>query len=514
MATDQNGTWLFRLAQEWYLTHPGEQIPQAVWANKVQEALRLCDEERGLSPSDLTQPSRYERFDISAHDWRVVWASPDMIPVLAAVTLGFSTEELASVVQHHNIGRVQLSQCSVLENFIDERTDFRPEDTSRLKLGHWMLVEKVMKAITLNQEEVKGLINEIAKNEINSDIKVACLLTEIPDLWPSKAVEARLDTLRSGTTDTEYFQYPFIDSGTLLSLDDLHDFSNDELLKILERSGVMTLGATKENGFAAGFFFELFEALAQPDYPDASEDYEELGEPKYNSIVRALNSIECPAQLGRFNARIREVMSDIDHNSLICGMNALKNLEAVLDPVKYADVMNDLVLKINLLQMQGMHYPRQTDEGPAFDAIYIQPSLLLSRLASQLMETDSNDFNRTHFQTLSRILKYSRAEQDIDSIDMNHFVLKLIDAFEAYLKVGNFDSRGREIHYLKDRTADHLGSFLQYAVDRIVDFDYSRIERFSNDSRLLLAKSGFDLKKLPRLNNKGLGELLSERMGL
>jgi hypothetical protein len=519
-----NGTWLFRLAQEWYTTNPGEQIPHEVWATKVQEAV-LQNDSHGAGN---------ERFDISAHDWLVTWVSPDMIPVLAAVTLGFSTKELSKVVQHHNIDRVKLTQCSVIEDFIDERTDLRPEDACRFKIGRWTLVEKVMNAIFLDPDAVKGLVEDIFMHQLSSEIKLACLLSDIPDLWASKAIDTRLEKLRSGATDLGYFQFPFIDIGTFRTLDDVHDFSNDQLLKILERSGVMTLGAIREMGFHTDFFFELFEELASPSYPDASEDYEELwklgepgepnsenlaraltlGEPKYKNLVSAINSVECPEQLGRFNDRIREVMSDIDHNSLVSGKSALDNLEVVLDPIKYADVMNDIVLKINLLSMQGMHQPRQRWEGPAYDAIYCEPSLLLSKLARQLMETLSSDFNRTHFQTLSRILKFSRAEQDIEPIDMKCFVLKLMDAFDAYLKKGNYDSNGREIHYVKNRTADHLGLFLQYAADMSVNLDFSRVESLSDASKLLLAKNGFDLKRLPRLSNRDLGDVLSDRLGL
>jgi hypothetical protein len=509
MASDQNGTWLFRLAQEWYTTNPGEQIPHAVWDSEVREALRL---------SGSTNPVHEERFDISAHDWRVIWINPEMIPVLAAVTLGFSTEDLAKVVQHHNIGKNQLTRCSVLEGFIDERTDIRPEDANRCKLRGWMLVEEVTKALCLDPIAVNHLAKEVHEYGVSTNLRLACLLQDIPRLWPSTQLERHVESLYSGVIDKRRSPFQFIEANTFAKLEDIHDFSDGEVRLILERSGILRLGTTREMGFDNHFFFDLFEELVSPEYPDStyddSGDLLELGEQKIRLITRFLNAIECPALLAMINDKIRESMSDLDSNNMRSGSSVLLNLQAVLDPVKYADVLNDVVLRINLFPMSSMRIPRQKWEGPMYDIFYNEPSLLLSKLASQLRETDSGHFKTPHFKALSLIINFDRAQQDISSIDMTGLVCKLLEANDAYHNSHCCLTNGYPADYIKNRATEHLGSFLRYVERVVTDFDYSRIKDVSNKSRLLLAESGFDPKKLPRLSKRDLGDLLSQRMGL
>jgi hypothetical protein len=514
-----NGTWLFRLAQEWYTTHPGEQISHAVWASKVQEAV-LQNDPRHLSSQHGGQGHGVsnERFDISAHDWLVTWVSSDMIPVLAAVTLGFSTEELASVVQHHNVGLTQLAQCSVIENFMDERTDLRTEDASRRNLSRWTLIEEVINALCLDPKAVEELVSEVHQYGLNTKIRLACLLQDIPGLWPSTQLDQHIEALHSGIIDKNRTQFQFIENHTFCSLEEIHDFSDEELRRIAERTGILTLGTTRELGFNSFFFFDLFEDLASPKYPDAtyddSGDLLELGEPQVPLIGRFLNSIECPELLSRINAKIRESISEFDASNMRSGINCLHNLETVLNPVKYADVLNDLVLKINLFPMSGRGMPRQSYDGPAFDVFYVEPSLILSKLAGQLLKTESSHFKTPHFLALSRVITFDRAQQDTRSIDMPALVIKLLQAHDAYQDSRCCLTNGYPTEYIKDRAAGHLGSFLQYVGRIATDFDYSRIQAISSKSSLLLATSGFDIKKLPRLNKRDLGDVLSDRMGL
>jgi hypothetical protein len=97
---------------------------------------------------------------------------------------------------------------------------------------------------------------------------------------------------------------------------------------------------------------------------------------------------------------------------------------------------------------------------------------------------------------------------------MNGLVCKLLQAHDAYQDSRCCLTNGYPADYIKDRAAGHLGSFLQYVGRIATDFDYSRIQDISSKSSLLLATSGFDIKKLPRLNKRDLGDVLSDRMGL
>jgi hypothetical protein len=115
---------------------------------------------------------------------------------------------------------------------------------------------------------------------------------------------------------------------------------------------------------------------------------------------------------------------------------------------------------------------------------------------------------------LKLILTFDRAQQDISSIDMTGLVCKLLEANEAYQSSHCCLTNGYPADYIKNRATEHLVAFLQYVERVVTDFDYSRIKDISNKSSLLLADSGFDPKKLPRLNKRDLGDLLSQRMGL
>ena len=502
MSEDINVTWLFRLAQEWYITHPGEQIPHEVWDKEVND-LKRCLPRQETSTADTLMPASASWLFVHANIWKVNNVAPEMIPFLAAITLSFSTEALAKVARHHNI---QLTHLTNLRYELDHSLacDYRQEDDHRPMNDAWTVTAAVVEALCFDPESADQFVKDCLPYtwRASPELRVACLLVDEPRLWPSTHVQNCLSEHRAGK-ETPYVQDQMI---TTIILNECSkafiEFTPAQLQKILERSGNLELGATLEFGFKRRFFANILHAMGQSTNSNAKV------------LGRVLNAVEDPDLLDRLKKRLREALSEYTSDDIGLGATSVENLQSRLDNLKYADVLDDIVLKINLLPLEHMISERTAfEDGSAFDVFYDQPTTLLSRLADRLLATEPENFRSAHFKALEQLTTFKRARQNTVGVDMTRLVLNTMKGLLAYHQMSHFDE-GVFTNECKKQADEWVSTFLKSVSNVGVQYDYAQFSELTSSDKQLMASAGFDIKKLPGMTTRDRGRVLDDHLGL
>jgi hypothetical protein len=494
-------TPLFRLAQDWYLAHPGEQIPLPLWADKLQKLERQFSINSGSSAESLGMTPKIRNW-VEAGKWKAYCVHAEMIPALAAITLGFCPKELSNVLRHHGVRRTAIDSINIGESYSLSDSYDCLEDAERISLNDWLVTEQVVNAMCLDPQSRASFISDLATGDVSVNQTIACVLADLPEVWPSTALAQRLRHLRNGDESLGIYKGLLVHESTLEGSDaDFRESSNQQRLSILERSGEFVLGMTSEYGFANDFFYYFFEKLASRKYSETK------------TIGLALNTVECPIELEKLNTRLIEAISDYYNDGLVDQSYFLINVQKTLDPLKYRAVIDDIVLKINLLEMDEMHLPRREEMGSAFDVFYDESERILAKLSEHLLATKVEDFRKPHFNALGQITSFKPA-QDVQSVDMTGLICKSLEALEVYDNTTHYDYSGTPTNYLKKDATVALRTFLKYAIELGIDCDYQRFSGLSSKSARLLADAGFAVKKLPGMTNKDRGQVLSDQLGL
>jgi hypothetical protein len=497
-----NVTWLFRIAQDWYINHPDEQIPHEMWNSEVNELKRALPRDQTSSADTLRPPSAIWLY-VHADVWKVTNIAPEMIPVLAGISLSFSTEALAKVTRHHNIKTMHLTNLR-FEQDHSLASDFRDEDMHRPITDAWTVTEAVVRALCFEPDSADEFVKACTPWtwRATPELRVATLLVDEPRLWPSTFVQQSLASFRAGK-ETPHVNDQFISTLTLNECSkDFVDFTPAQLRTILERSGHLELGASMEYGFRRRFFADILFAMGQPTNTNAKV------------LGRVLNQAEDPALLDRLRTRLCESLSEFTSDDNGLGTNTVERLQSQLDNLKYANVLDDIMLKINVLPLSNMTGERTAFEsGSAFDAFYNEPSSLLARLADRLLATEPEDFRSAHFKALARLQAFGRARQNPDGVDMTGLVTRTMKGLMAYHEMRHFEE-GLITNDYKKEADEWVSTFLKSVANIGVTYDYKQFSDLTSSDKRLMASAGFDIKKLPGMNTRDRGQVLTDQLGL
>jgi hypothetical protein len=502
MSSDINATWLFRLAQEWFITNPDEQIPQGIWEKELLD-LKNRKPIQSDSSADTLRPASAQWLYIHTNTWKVNNVAPEMIPVLAAISLGFSAEALSKVTQYYNIQKTHLTKLQFNQDYSLE-CDYQVEDDLRPTTDAWTVTEAVVNALCFHHESADKFVKDCLpwKWKDPAELRVACLLVDEPRLWPSTFVQERMKSFLAGM-ETDYAEDQLITVATLNECSKAFiEFTPAQLQIILERSGHLELGATYEYGFDRRFFADLLSSMTDSKNINAK------------ILGRLLNTTENPVLIDLISKRLCESMSEYSAAGTTTSVFTLAILQGQLDNTRYAAVLDDILLKINLLPLGQMTGERTAFEsGSAFDVFYNAPYTLLTKLADHLFATDPKDFRSFHFIALERVFTFARATQNSEGVDMTGLVLRALKGLEAYHDTRHFDE-GLITNEYKKRADEWITSFLSSVSNIGVTYDYSQFSALHSSDKQLMASAGFDIKKLPGMTTRDRGRVLTDQMGL
>lgn len=477
----QNATALLHIAQDWFREHPGELIPVEEWDAMAQSMLnpgQLNVQEQGFAP---------------------IFESPALIPAFAAITLGASTEQLSKIVMHHGVTAGMYAQIVGMN--LNGNKDVRVAPTM---LSSWNMSYQLLQALTLDRTYGLTVAEQLRNIPVDPDIQVACLLMEFEELWPVTHIREHMRRVDCGEIAADDSTPEMTAAHSLRYVQtDLDCLSDEQRLKMLERSGNLCLGATKEYGFRNGFFQEYFRCLADPKRTNIS------------ALRDTINEIEDPVLIDRIKLRMYEDLANSNYEYTTDGAH-LSEVISGENPV-FSSVTLNTTLMLNILPLeQRINYEKMRSNSYlelSNHHFYENRHTILQDLNAELMRMEATSLRPEHFRALNQLFVEWKYEQNLHGVDLKALMSHVLKGWDAYQARINDPGNGfvPDLHDLA--AGEHLAGLIQY-VHAKTEHDYSDFAGMSSPVKTLLVKNGYDIKKLPGISSRDRGRLLESEMGL
>jgi hypothetical protein len=483
----KNVTWLFRLAIEWYKDHPGQQIPHALWDEHTQASEKNEDK----------KVIYFREHAVKKFDY-------DMIPALAAITLGVPPEQLLAVLKHHANTVYQIHD---FKSQSWSELPSEPGDDQLLIPNAWNVLKGLVDAMSLDTKMTDVLDGELQQYQDNDELEVACLLSGSQILWQKTHLSEHFDLRKSGSVDPR-------ESPRLISADTLkevevnfNDLSDEQVLSILDRSGNLLADVDAENGFKAietvGFFRKLF------------CDSQNRG--NYNRIIEAMNRTEDPVMITAIADRLLAAIPDFENRDRGEGVDFLETIRRDLDQTRYGHVLESMVIKLCALPIYYMARAKNDQYERSKSRIqrdfHASGSKIFKLLSDELKDLAPSAWRKRHFDAIGTLISEWNVPQDLTGFDLHGLLIEALIALETYKATDHLDYLNEKMDWCAEEAEGHVKKLIHFA-SKAIDIEYDRFAGLSSGSKALLASHGFDLRKLPGISNRDKGTLLSEGLGL
>jgi hypothetical protein len=490
----QDVTWLLDFSKQWLGDHPGEQIPLDLWSKQFEKVKYGSDS-----------------FVIYDYEYSVTPGSLNLIPALAAITLGMKSNEIVKALKHHNVLCNHISQTTY--DLVYESESKSPPELEALALSSWNVNKNLIDAIMKDKDMSHSFSEEYRKYGINYEMEIAWLLCDHAPFWPDTFIRQHLEEVSKGAI---YEQRELFDATSSYAFSNtsfnFNDISDEKILTILERSGNLTYGLTSENGFynTHAFFRDLLMIMDDPD----SKNY------NVEKVFEAINGVEIGDASTKIKDRIIESICQRNHH-IENGANLFKCMNKVLDRTRYGSISKDLVLNLNILNISSISKNKSIDifEGNSFEgnslaaSIGISSEAVAQQLYLDLKNIKTDEFRRPHFDAVDKLLRYSEIKSESierTCIDLLLICLKGLDVYRETPRYPGEDT-SRDMHL--EIACKDLQGLIAYSA-KAKCLDYKAFGQFSSESKALLASNGFDIRRLPGMTSKHRGQVLSDQLGL
>jgi hypothetical protein len=478
----ENVNWLLQFAIEWYADHPGQQIPEDEWESQVNCAWDHCD---------------LWKIELGAV---VIESVPSrVVPGLAAICLGLSSEVLLEVIKHHDIQCDHLNACNYSLRDVENEAPSL-SDKSLFSLDEWNVTKAFVDAMCLDDQYVGILENHLTSEE-SADTEMACLLSSVQDLWPCTALSKHVAMIAAGTMDEAEFLPRSTTSIEMFkeSHVPLESMTGDEILTLLERSGNLTLGVNNESGYPR--FHQFFTTLFK----------ESRHCTRYGLITDAINCVEDPIRLAAITERLLEVLPNMSTDE-----THFREIQQLLDKNRYGSVTSSMVIKLNMLPISDLQLQHELRTEPSQSSPlneFFRPEETLKMLQDELIQLDPAHFRKHHFDAISIFATNWRVPQNMEGVDISQLLVHILSGFESYARQFHCDKWSLNTDEFVELATDAVGQLSQM-ISKLGNVDYSRFSVLSSKSQSLLASHGFEIKKMPGISNHDRGALLSDALGL
>lgn len=477
-------TWLYDFALDWYSKNPGEQISLYDWQNKVEQANELSDPWVIYVGLNYIKP-----------------VSHNIIPALAAIEHGVDRETLLAIIKHHEVTTYHISQtvCAPIYDDYDAKND---ESLS------WIVSQELVNAIMLDKETGDNFVSEYTKYGVSYDMEMAWLQCNHAPFWPDTVISHHLQKIANG--DLIKYKIPSLLSAYALEDCSVHleEFSNDLILLMLKRSGNLRLGLTTENGFAVNNMNAFFRTLLTIE-PKRNQNI--------NKVLEAINTLQNKEMISLITAKITESLSE-RNAKLDVGTELFEAMNKLLNNDLYGSISKDLVLNLKLLAKVDMNASPETSMEGFFGNHLVAnlghaPGLALEQLLSEFKALMPEGFRRPHFEAIGILLSNCGEVDESTRTTCKHLLFVALDALDVYRVTPHYQTPNATSDVHVDAAKNGLEPLIRLVASSN-DINYSNFNKYSSDSKALLASNGFDIKKLSGISRRDRGQMLCDGIGL
>lgn len=483
-------TWLFRMAQDWLMSNPGEQIPKDVWAQKLSEV---------PAPDEI--PLAIFVAGIGIHH-----ISPEIIPALAAISLRRQPEIVAGILDHHGADYYQMIyiQYNYDDLTAEQRKSSLAVDTKNLVLDSFTVAKGVIDALSSSGHQRAVMLMQAKQYPCTPATTLAKLISNVPDLWPITHINdafERLDFATFGdihaSAQKDYSN--LWDGLRYVQLPDV--FTGDDYIRLLDRSGALHLGACLEHGFPDDLFRRI-----PVDTPSDTGAY------NAQRFLDAINTEQRPEVIERISKKMMSALKAYNMDGFKWTDRLNKGLEERIGQT-YSAVLNNLSVRLNLRDISVFTADDLLKLNSTEELLpYTQSKVnrLLMDAAADFLVISPDDLEINDFGTIHRVLR-TGLDQEYDNQVINQLMASMLNGAENLAKryrhqpANGKNTLGRT-HDLVDECVQHLASKIEP--------DYELFNSLSSRSQGVLAAGGLDIKKFPRMSRVDRARVLESDLGM
>lgn len=138
---------------------------------------------------------------------------------------------------------------------------------------------------------------------------------------------------------------------------------------------------------------------------------------------------------------------------------------------------------------------------------------LSPRVVPELLDIDPLNFRKGHFEAIGAMAEKWSAPQELSDFDAMRLVGHTTSALAAYKGQRHIDFMKGGCTAYQDRATSQVITFISWLAPQI-SIDYASLAHLESSAKAILAKAGFDYKKLPGMTHRDKGNVLSEALGM
>jgi hypothetical protein len=493
---------LYKKLGDWFLEHPHDLIPKAGLDYPealIQEYQTFFDQQQRMLMMG---------FDLQGNDSRDEYEAPSIamndLPLLVAIQSGIEGQQLAAIARHHQVNVKKL--FSTLENMASMQYEMENRDGNTVYLSE--LYIQCVKATSVAFPD--ELLNAINCEDEHSNIHKASIHSEDSIHWPATRLAMIMKNMEHGSPPPS--EDDFLDEG-IFNINGssssgymIEDASGIRYDMYLERSGMLLLEvARKKIGNLTLWEDMLQNAMDETDTGMAELFKYCIGNPPEHlrpAILRGLSGMALASSLYLHNG-----------NELYNALRA-KVTGTWLEPLN-----DNLHLIISLMgtdnQFTSFSLSRSL-QNKAFAENggvkrKVQHKTLLEHCLQAMLNVPAHEMGVSHFQIYLLDSANLPEPEFSDGFKPEPIIVHMLKGLEDFsLSEKHQIERAPMIDEFVVKGCTYVAETLA----KHFELDYKAFTGLGSRGVRVLAEAGLDKRRLPRMNNRDRGDLVSQELGL
>jgi hypothetical protein len=487
MSHGVSGIELLAAAIGWYQSNGAAPLPKKgiISGTRVNAALLHRDDEDDV----------YDLEDLSSDDDHAIGNVPGkVIPVLAAISLGFDSVALAKVINEHS---VTLQNIRWLEFENAGNTIIQLYENGHSTASPTKINIEIFKAFAADPVLCDELHRTVS-SEPDSMTCIGLMHTIESDLWPAAKIEEHARLVMTPTKrviTSVYVAFEFISSRP----EHADELPNQSPIDLIKRSGMLTDAVLRKQTGCFSLWEDLL-YVATSDQP----------QPLQIEILKAFTQVKDKQTVDLLVRGLLSVTSETFESPLFAEdvHSLLKSIFS--DQPAFAPVLDSVALKLNLLPVDWVPNEADINNDPHFynDLVNNQQTLI-SRIANELLARPAEHLGTFDYSVFKKLTGMNLPPQVID-FSPEHLVNHILDSIRTYKTPNQVTCQSKV--QVDEWAMENLESMVKLLM-RDHTFDVNKFTHLEDDSKISLIKAGVGIS-LKSLSRKGRGQVLEDSMGL
>lgn len=482
-----SGNALLATAIAWYRNNGNVPIPEysKVGDSDVFGSLYYQDEKYTI-----------ETWSIDGEDNSISEVSGAVIPLLAAISLGFDSKALAQIIDNHSINLREVTGLSFGQS---TSTGISRADGSDTTLTPVRIHIDAMKAFSTKLEYFSSLDLSMRDKPLARQ-SLGAMHTNEDGLWPANLIKDHAAKIMTPNADPVWSLHtPF--SFTVSAPQSKDELPNGNPIDLLRRNGMLSEPVLRKQ---TGLFdhWEDLVFTAGNDHPLQVEILRSLGRvqhrPTLDLVIRGIRSINCDSTEDYLDApTVHFAMKD-----------AFGGNEA------FEEVLKSRILLLNLIHeddfAERKHLDAMAKDKEMFSPLLQGQHLLLSGLAEELLARPPHLLGHNDYSAIRKLNIMTLPKQEI-TFSPEKLLNHVLDSLNTFVSPNRLDCQHK-------KDVDEMAIACIQPLARLLvnhhEFDYSQLDQRPEKTKLELIRGGLDVKKFTGLSNRSKGIVLEDQLGL